>query len=153
MNRRVLGFLGLLLTAAALYAAVGSQIVLVARDLDENLLSGFRFSYMGVESRVTETGTTQLDLPHEGHSPGRQIKIHLVLTAKQAEEEWFLVDPQINIPTGTDPAEVVLIRRSTFRQMAAEARDAPRQITMDSAEPTAAGPPAADPAPGALMRA
>lgn len=136
MRRRVLGFLGLLLMTAVLSTAADSQMVLVARDLEENVLSGFRFAYRGVESSATDvTGATSLGLPPD-LPPGRQIKIQLVLSAKQTEEEWFLVDPQVNIPTGTEPAEVVLMRRSTFRQFAAEARDAPGQATLGSGETT-----------------
>lgn len=52
-------------------------------------------------------------------------------------EEWFLVNPQVNIPTGTAPAEVVLMRRSAFRQIAAEARDASRQTASGPTELTA----------------
>src|SRR5262249_41172581 len=62
----------------------------------------------------------ELDLP-PGHPPGHQIKLQLLAGPKQADE-WFLVAPQINVPIATVPAEIVLMRRSVFRQIAAAAR-------------------------------
>jgi tetratricopeptide (TPR) repeat protein len=135
MRQKVLGYFAMLLTFSAL-AAAGEPILLVARDLDEHLLSGFRFAYGGVESPVTNrAGATELALPHE-HQPGQQIKILLLVPDSRQSEEWFLVNSQVNIPTDSAPAEVVLMRRSVFRQLAAEARDAPQQ-TAGLAEPAA----------------
>ncbi len=137
MRRRLLGFLVLLLAAVPLPAAAGTRILLVARDHEDHPLSGFRFAYQGIESLPTSpAGATELDLPPE-HRPGQQIKIFLLVPSSKRAEEWFLVNPQVNIPTGTAPAEVVLMRRSGFRQIAAEARDASRQAASGPAEPTA----------------
>ncbi len=114
--------LGLLLAALPLSAAV-PKILLVARDLEEKPLSGLRFAYAGVESqRTTSAGATELNLPPQ-HQEGRQIKIQLLPGAKKADD-WFLVNPQINIPSGSAPAELVLMRRSVFRKLADATRDA-----------------------------
>src|SRR5258706_6178473 len=135
MRRQNLFILGLLLTATTLAAAAGTRILLVARDLQEHPLSGFRFAFEGVASKVTaRPGATELDLPPE-RQPGQSIKILLLPGPKQSEE-WFLVNPQVNIPTGSSSAEVVLMRRSVFRQVAAEARDAPVTKALGSNHPT-----------------
>lgn len=135
MKRLVLGTIGLFL-AVNLAAAPGDQILLAARDLAGKALPGLRFSYEQVKSRRTnQSGITELDLP-PGHSPGRQIKIDLVPVSEPAED-WFLVNPQINIPTSTDPVAVVLMQRSAFRQIAAEARDASRPAASGRDELTA----------------
>jgi tetratricopeptide (TPR) repeat protein len=122
MRRLVLlMILGLLLPAEALPAATRARILLVARDLDDHPLAGLRFAYAGVKSQPTnQAGATELDLPPK-HPPGQQIKLQLLAGPKQADE-WFLVAPQINIPITTVPAELVLMRRSVFRQIAAAAR-------------------------------
>jgi tetratricopeptide (TPR) repeat protein len=119
MRRLVLAMtLGLLLPAEALPTTPGTRILLVARDLDDHLLAGVRFAYAGVTSQPTnQAGAAELDLP-PGHPPGQQIKLQLLAGPKQADE-WFLVAPQINIPIATVPAEIVLMRRSVFRQIAA----------------------------------
>jgi tetratricopeptide (TPR) repeat protein len=109
-------------TASAELAAAGTQVLLVARDLEDHPLAGFRFSYGGAVSRATNpAGATRLDLP-PGIGPGQQIKILLVQSSKKTED-WFLVNPQVNIPAGSVSAELVLMRRRDFRQIAAEARD------------------------------
>ena len=124
MRIQITALLGFLLTASMLLAAAGTRILLVARDLEDHPLAGFHFSYGGVVSQPTnKTGATELNLP-PGQGPGQQIKILLVHRSKQTED-WFLVNPQVNVPTGSGSAEVVLMRRSAFRQIAAEARDAP----------------------------
>src|SRR5262245_47484000 len=106
MRRQVLGVIGVLLMAAALPAA-GTRILLVARDREEHPLPRFRFAYGGVASLpTTQSGATELDLPAD-HRPGQQIKIQLVPGSKQAED-WFLVNPQVNIPVGSASAELVL---------------------------------------------
>ena len=135
MNRASLGTLALLLISAPL-AGAGSRIQLVARDLEERPVAGIRFTYGGVESLATNrAGATELDLPPD-HPPGRSIKVFLIPNPKQADA-WFLVNPQINIPSGSAPAEVILMRRSTFRNLAAEARDASRQTALGPVELTA----------------
>src|SRR4051794_20229471 len=135
MKGLVLGAAGLLL-AAALAAAPGEQILLKARDLAGNPLPGLRFSFDQVKSKRTNpSGITELDLPPK-RPPGQQIKINLELGSRRPED-WFLVNPQINIPINADPAEVVLMRRSAFRQIAAEARDASRRAASGLEEPTA----------------
>ncbi|HSS50150.1 MAG TPA: tetratricopeptide repeat protein [Thermoanaerobaculia bacterium] len=137
MRRPLLWLLAVLLMAAALPAA-GTRILLVARDREEHLLPRFRFAYGGVESQATnQTGATELELPPD-HRPGQQIKIHLVPGSKQAEE-WFLVNPQVNIPTGSASAELVLMRRREFRQLAAEARDTPREARVRTGKLTEEG--------------
>lgn len=135
MRRRLLGLLALVFMAVPLpLAAAGTRILLVARDHEDHPLSGFRFAYQGIESLPTsQAGATELDLPPE-HRPGQQIKIYLLVPASKRVEEWFLVNPQVNIPSGSTPAEVVLMRRSVFRQIAAEARDTSRQATCRSDE-------------------
>ncbi len=138
MRRLVLSTLAVLVPAAALSAAAGTRMFLVARDLDERPIAGVSFAYSGVQSlATTQAGATELDLPPE-HPPGLPIKIYLVLSSELAKEEWFLVNSQVNIPLDPHPAEVVLMRRSTFRQLAAEARDVPNQTALGSAEPTEA---------------
>jgi tetratricopeptide (TPR) repeat protein len=134
MRRQLLLILVLFLMAAIPVA--GMQILLVARDTEDHPLSGFRFAYGGVESQATnQAGATELDLPPD-HRTGQQIKIHLVFGAKRSED-WFLVNPQVNIPSGSTSAEVVLMRRSTLRQIAAEARDASRSTAPGPGELTA----------------
>ncbi|HVR95103.1 MAG TPA: tetratricopeptide repeat protein [Thermoanaerobaculia bacterium] len=131
MRRLALGAICLFL-AAALAAAPGEQILLKARDLAGNPLPGLRFSFDQVKSRKTNpSGITELDLPPQ-RPPGQQIKINLVSSSKRSED-WFLVNPQINIPTDTDPAEVVLMRRREFRQLA---EDAARPAALHAGELT-----------------
>lgn len=135
MRGIVLGLLGLLL-AVVPTASAGTRIMLVARDLEERPLPGLRFAHQGNESLPTNrTGATALNLKGK-HPPGEQIKVTLVSGPKQADE-WFLVDPLVNIPGPNAQAEVVLMRRSGFRQIAAEARDASRQAASGPAELTA----------------
>ena len=126
MRRELVAVIFTLSIATNLMASPGSRILLIARDLENHPLSGFHFSYSGVESHATTgAGATELDLP-PGQGPGQQIKILLVLRSEQTED-WFLVNPQVKVPTGSNAAEVVLMRRSTFRQIAAEERDAPEK--------------------------
>ena len=122
MRRRLLGLLFLLLSAVPFTAsAAGTQILLVARDHEDRLLSGFRFMYQGIESKPTnQAGVTELDLPPE-HRPGQQIKLHLVVPTSKQSEEWFLVDPMVNLPAPHAQAEVVLMRRNAFRQFTEKA--------------------------------
>ncbi|HEV7669416.1 MAG TPA: hypothetical protein VGS22_12905 [Thermoanaerobaculia bacterium] len=122
MRRHVAVAFGLLLAALPLLAAV-PKIQLVARDLEEKPLPGFRFAYAGLESlSTTRTGATEIVLP-PGHQEGQPIKIQLLPSAKKSDD-WFLVNPQINIPSGSAPAELVLMRRGAFRKLADAARDA-----------------------------
>ena len=98
-------------------------------------------SLMAVSSPRLPIGPelTELDLP-PGSGPGQQIKILLVHHSKKTED-WFLVNSQVNIPTDSNSAEVILMRRSTFRQIAAEARDAPGAKALQSNErPTTEDP-------------
>jgi tetratricopeptide (TPR) repeat protein len=119
-----------------LFAAAGIRMSLVARDLEDHPLSGFRFTYGGVTSDATsQAGTTELNLP-PGQGPGQQIKLFLVPHSKKLED-WFLVNPQVNIPSNSGFAELILMRRSTFRQIAAEARDAPGAKARSNEQPTA----------------
>ena len=114
--------LGLLLVALPLPAAV-PKILLVVHDLEEKPLPGLRFAYAGLESqKTTSAGATELVLP-PGHQEGQAIKIQLLPSAKKSRD-WFLVNPQINVPSGAAPAELVLMRRSAFRNLANAARDA-----------------------------
>jgi tetratricopeptide (TPR) repeat protein len=111
-----------------------AKILLIARDNEKHLLSGFIFAYQGVESTKTKrAGAAEITLPPD-HPPGRRIEIHLAASPKKADE-WFLVNPQINIPEPTGSAEVVLMKRSTFRQIAAAARDAPKAAHPDDLSP------------------
>lgn len=127
-------------TASAALAAAGTRVLLVARDLEDHPLAGFRFSYGGAVSRATDrAGATRLDLP-PGTGPGHQIKILLVQSSKKTED-WFLINPQVNIPTDSVSAELVLMRRSDFRQIAAEARDSPQAKALRSDEQLAAEDP------------
>lgn len=124
MRSKLFGLLAFLLTAMPLpTAAAGTRILLMARDLEERPLPKLRFAWRGKESLpTTRTGATELDLIAQ-LSPGQQIKISLVAGSTQSEG-WFLINSQVNIPSGTDPAEVVLMLRSAFRLMAAEVLDA-----------------------------
>lgn len=127
--------LSLLLTLPMLAAPAVTRILLVARDLEDHPLPGFRFACGGFESQSTnKAGATELDLPQE-HQSGQQIKILLAPGSKRTEE-WFLVNPLVNVPTGSGSAELVLMRRRDFRQIAAEARDAPRAKAPGSSEAT-----------------
>ena len=136
MRRLVPALLVFLLTASMLFAAAGIRMSLVARDLEDHPLSGFRFTYGGVTSDATsQAGTTELNLP-PGQGPGQQIKLFLVPHSKKLED-WFLVNPQVNIPSNSGFAELILMRRSTFRQIAAEARDAPGAKARSNEQPTA----------------
>src|SRR6185436_7373762 len=63
---------------------------------------------------------------------GQQIKI--VLVDSPQAQDWFLINPQVNVPAGNDPATVVLMRRSVFRKVAAEVRNAPRQKALSEDE-------------------
>jgi len=104
-------------------AVAGPKIQLVARDVEERPLPGLRFAYAGVETRTTNvTGATEIDLP-PFHWVGHPIKIQLLPSAKKSDD-WFLVNPQINIPGGSAPAELILMRRTAFRKLAGAARDA-----------------------------
>ncbi|MBW8878213.1 MAG: tetratricopeptide repeat protein [Acidobacteria bacterium] len=133
--RRTFYALGLLLTAATLAAAGGTRILLIARDHEDHPLPGVRFAFEGIESKATnQAGATELDLPTE-HQPGQPIKL-LLLPSSKRSEEWFLVNSQVNIPNGASSAEVVLMQRSVFRQVAAEARDARRTKAARSGEAT-----------------
>ena len=137
MSRHVIGIaIVLQLTASTLAAAAGAQVLLIARDLKNHPLPGIRFSYDEVKSRPTnQDGATELDLPPD-QPAGRQIKLSLVSGFRRADE-WFLVSPEINVPNDGGSAAVVLMRRSEFRQFAADARDAPRLATSRLGEPTA----------------
>jgi hypothetical protein len=85
-------------------------------------LPGLRFTYAGSESKATtNAGATELDLPAD-IPPGQAVRLFLV--PGKHNDDWFLVNPQINVPLTTSPADVVLMRRSAFRQIAAAARDA-----------------------------
>jgi len=137
MRRSLFGLLALLLMAAPLPAAAGTRILLVARDHEEHPLSAFRFAYQGIETLPTsQAGATELDLPPENR-PGQSVKILLLVPRSKQAEEWFLINPLVNIPAPGDQAEVVLMRRAVFRQIAAEARDASRQPASGPAELTA----------------
>jgi tetratricopeptide (TPR) repeat protein len=119
--------------------AVGvTRFLLVARDLENHPLAGFTFAFGGFESKPThnKTGATELDLP-SGLQPGQQIKILLAPSSKRSAE-WFLVNSELNIPTRSDSAEVVLMRRSAFRQVASEVIDAPAAKALGSYESTGA---------------
>src|SRR4029077_20577670 len=137
MKRQLAVLLGFLLMASIPLAATGNRMHLVARDLEENLLPGFYFSAGGGESQATNSdGETDLNLP-PGKGPGQEIKLHLVHHSKKTKD-WFLVNSQVNIPASSSAAEVVLMRRSMFRQIAAESRDAPEAKALRSSEqPTA----------------
>ena len=134
MKQSFLLVFGLLLLPGMLNSSTGTRIVLEALEVrgvnDRPLVPGICFAYRGVVSDETDkqTGATQLELP-SGILSGQQINLQLVQCPKPGSKriaDWFLVTPQINIPGSTAPAEVVLMRRSTLRQIAAEARDVPR---------------------------
>ncbi len=117
----------LILRATTLLAGTGSQILLEARDLKNQPLAGIRFSYQGVKSaRTNGKGVTELDLPPKQQT-GQKIKIQLAQGSTRADE-WFLVNPEVNIPTESTSAAVVLMRRSEFRQIAAAVRDFPKVV-------------------------
>jgi tetratricopeptide (TPR) repeat protein len=143
MTRRLPAILFLALLAATTLAAAAGKTLLVARDLEDHPLPGLRFAYGGVESGPTNSaGATELALPPERH-PGQQIKIHLLPNAKAAED-WFLVNPRVTIPIAARSAKLVLMRRRAFRQLAAEARDAPDAATPLPSQSTAKSGPLVD---------
>ncbi len=124
MRRQIAIMVALWLTTSILHAVNGTQMFLIARDVEDHPLSGFHFSYGGIESQATDqTGATELSLP-PGAEPGQQIKLLLVHSKKT--KDWFLVNSQVNIPMGSAFAEMVLMRRSAFRLIADEALDAPK---------------------------
>src|SRR5689334_8804889 len=119
MRKHVVVFVGAVLAVTTLVMAASTRILLTARDNEDHPLSGFRFAYEGIESQpTTKSGATELNLPPD-HRPGQKIKV-LLLPDRKRTEEWFLVNPQINIPTNSASAELVLMRRSTFRQLATD---------------------------------
>jgi tetratricopeptide (TPR) repeat protein len=130
MRRQIILILGSLLTIGTLSAEGGTRLILVAHDLENHPLSGFRFAYSGGGATSPPTnaaGATEVDLPPSLH-PGDTIKILLLPDSKRTQD-WFLVNSDVNIPTETHSAELVLMRRSVFRQIAEAARDAPVAIT------------------------
>lgn len=115
--------------------AAGARILLVARDNEERPLAGLRFAYEGTESQATtKSGATELELPPD-HKPGQKIKV-LLLPDPKRREEWFLLNPQINIPTSSVSAELVLMRRSAFRRLAADTLNAQQRIAAGPRELT-----------------
>jgi tetratricopeptide (TPR) repeat protein len=139
MRRRLTSELILLAVAAQVMQAVSSsvlfaapstmeasgQILLVARDREGHPLSGICFAHQGTVSRpTTRKGKTVLDLAR-GHHLGEQVEIQQAsCSPSKPAEEWILLATEINIPGPTDEVVVVLMRRSVYRKIAAEARDA-----------------------------
>ena len=120
-----------LLFLAASTSAAGKRILLVARDLVHQPVDGLRFSYNEVKSRPTNrAGATELDLPSE-QQIGQQIKVVLASPARRGSD-WFVVNPQLNIPSEGGSAEVVVMRRSEFRRFAAAARETAKVETLRS---------------------
>jgi tetratricopeptide (TPR) repeat protein len=128
------------LCAAPPPADAGWQVLLVAHDLEGNLLPGICFRHLRSVSKPTTErgGSTVLDLP-PGHRLGEQIEIEqAACSQEQTAREWLLLTRHINIPGPADAADMVLLRSTTFRQIAAKARDAALATT------EGAGPPAAE---------
>jgi tetratricopeptide (TPR) repeat protein len=126
-DRVFVAVLGLVLVAKAIPAVAVKPILLKARDLEDRPLPGLSFAADAIVSRPTNrAGATELNLSSD-QRVGQQIKLQLVTDSKRAQG-WLLVNPQVNIPSASEPAEVVLMRRSSFRQIAAEVRDRQRQI-------------------------
>jgi hypothetical protein len=123
MRRTLLFLLGLVGAVGTLAAAkTGLTILLVARDLHSQRISGVRFTFQEVKTGLTnQQGEAELNLPL-GDDPGKQIRVSLVPSSTKSND-WFLVDPAINVPDTASPAEVVLMQRSELRQIAAEVRD------------------------------
>jgi tetratricopeptide (TPR) repeat protein len=125
MRRQLLAVLmifGCVQAATPPAAAAGKVVLLVAQDLEDQPLSGLRFSYLGAESAATSKGgTTELAVPADLQA-GQTIKI-LLLAGSKRTEDWFLVNPQVNVPSASSAADVVLMRRSAFRKLGAETRD------------------------------
>jgi len=91
---------------------------------------GFRFAYKGTVTKATvAAGATSLELPAE-HGIGRQITL-LLLPSPEPEWDWFLINPEVNIPNENDAATVILMRRGDFRNLAAEARNLASSSTDD----------------------
>ncbi|HRC88232.1 MAG TPA: tetratricopeptide repeat protein, partial [Thermoanaerobaculia bacterium] len=115
----------LLALAAAASAEEVSQVQLFARDLHQQPVRGVRFSLNEVRSgRTTRKGEARLDVPASSRT-GQQVKIQLV-PDWGSQGDWFLVNPQVNLAELEGQVELVLMRRSEFRRLAAEVRDAPR---------------------------
>lgn len=111
------------------------RMLLVARDAKEHPLGGFRFAYQSFKSLPTsDTGATELELPPK-HRPGKQITI-LLASAPSQEEDWFLINPLVNVPEISGSADVVLMQRSEFRALAAEAVDVLSQLRPGPGGPT-----------------
>ena len=131
----------LLLAAAPLPAAAGTNSHLVARDLEGQPLSGICFTDGVFLSKPTiATGTTEVDLP-SGHLVGQRIEILQAPCATgSVAQTWLLLSTQINIPADSDSAAVMLMRRSAFRKMAADALHPP-----EARAPRASAPAVEDP--------
>lgn len=110
---------------AAAPRLAGRRMLLLVHDDEEHPLAGVVLACEAVVSgKTNEAGGTELDLPPR-HQPGEKIKLSLVAgpkpknrRARTPKEEWFLVNSQVNIPSEGGSVEVVLMRRSTSRQVA-----------------------------------
>jgi len=115
------------------------RILLQARDPHGTALQGFRFVFEGAKTRSTnKDGQTELELPPE-HVSGQQVNLQLLRAPKlKKRDEWFLVNPAINLALATGTTEVVLMRRSVIRTIAQELSKAPaassQDLELDNAE-------------------
>jgi hypothetical protein len=135
MTRLILGLV-LALVAAPAAGKTGQTILLVARDTENHRVPGVRFTYKEVKSALSNRkGEAELSLPL-GDEPGQQIRLSLVPRSKKTDD-WFLVDPAVNVPNGSSPAEVVLMRRSAFRRLHQEVRSTNAILGLSQQSPEA----------------
>ncbi len=127
-------FLSLLLTLPILAPAGAARILLVARDLDNHPLSGFRFTYGGVESQRPLRPAPLISTCRPTTSLASRSSFSCSPDLRRTRNGFSLILKSI-FRRALCSAEVVLMRRSAFRQIAAETRDAPRVNASRSSEP------------------
>ncbi len=123
--------IGLYLVGFA-WGQIADRILLIAVDNQQQPVPGIRFAFEGVQSQLTTTtGATEVELP-PGYQPGQKIKL-LLLPDQSTQSDWFLINTMVNIPLENTSAEVVLFRRSEFRDLAADYRDSSQEIVTGDA--------------------
>jgi hypothetical protein len=122
MRRNALAALLLVLAAATLAAEAPARIRLEAHDVEGHPLAGLRFAVGPTAWPPTDSqGVAEIALPANLHA-GQQIKVSLQ-SSPNPLDEWFLVNPNVNVPNSADAVALVLMRRSDFRRLAEKLLD------------------------------